>query len=258
MRSASDEREHRRGLVLGLTMAEVLLLLLFLLLLALGAGLARQATKLAQANMVIQGLEPVLKTLSENKQLTPEEIQALAKDMASASTTRSENNRLKSQLSDASRQLEEFKRLQALASEINPNDPPISTLRKGLERSSSQFESKLYDLTRRSELLSRLERVAVSIDPNRPPETTLEQALAQAREAGQAGANAQLGGQIRERVAVLRETEQRLNQRLEATLGPKLATWKAELDPKTLTLRFDQPELLFQQGQAALRPQFET
>jgi putative DNA-invertase from lambdoid prophage Rac len=31
-----DEREHRRGLVLGLTLAEVLILLLFLLLLALG------------------------------------------------------------------------------------------------------------------------------------------------------------------------------------------------------------------------------
>ena len=36
-RSAIDEREHRRGLVLGLTLAEVLLLLLFLLLLALAA-----------------------------------------------------------------------------------------------------------------------------------------------------------------------------------------------------------------------------
>lgn len=39
MRLASDEREHRRGLVLGLTMAEVLLLLLFLLLLALAGRL---------------------------------------------------------------------------------------------------------------------------------------------------------------------------------------------------------------------------
>ena len=34
-----DEREHRRGLVLGLTLAEILLLLLFLLLLSLGARL---------------------------------------------------------------------------------------------------------------------------------------------------------------------------------------------------------------------------
>ena len=36
-----DEREHRRGLVLGLTLAEVLILLLFLLLLTLGARLVK-------------------------------------------------------------------------------------------------------------------------------------------------------------------------------------------------------------------------
>jgi hypothetical protein len=33
----ADEREQRRGLILGLTLAEVLLLLLFLLLLVLGS-----------------------------------------------------------------------------------------------------------------------------------------------------------------------------------------------------------------------------
>ncbi len=36
-RSMVDEAEHRRGLTLGLTLAEVLLLLLFLVLLALAA-----------------------------------------------------------------------------------------------------------------------------------------------------------------------------------------------------------------------------
>ena len=36
-----DEREHRRGLVLGLTLAEVLLLLLFLMMLALGSRFAK-------------------------------------------------------------------------------------------------------------------------------------------------------------------------------------------------------------------------
>src|SRR5262245_2350536 len=36
-RSAADEREYRRGLVLGFTLAEVLILLLFLLLLAFAA-----------------------------------------------------------------------------------------------------------------------------------------------------------------------------------------------------------------------------
>ena len=45
-----DEREHRRGLVLGLTLAEVLLLLLFVLLLALGSRFA----SLEKANAKLQ------------------------------------------------------------------------------------------------------------------------------------------------------------------------------------------------------------
>jgi flagellar motor protein MotB len=45
-RSAINEAEHRRGMVLGFTLAEVLLLLLFLLLLALGAQLAKLQAQL--------------------------------------------------------------------------------------------------------------------------------------------------------------------------------------------------------------------
>jgi Tfp pilus assembly protein PilV len=46
----ADEREQRRGLVLGLTLAEVLLLLLFLLLLALAAKLQQLRYKVEEAN----------------------------------------------------------------------------------------------------------------------------------------------------------------------------------------------------------------
>src|SRR5690349_18858211 len=42
----ANESEHRRGLVLGLTLAEVLLLLLFLILLVLGDRLVRAETRL--------------------------------------------------------------------------------------------------------------------------------------------------------------------------------------------------------------------
>ncbi len=45
----SDEREHRRGLVLGFTLAEILLLLLFLLLLALGSKLQKLDREQRQA-----------------------------------------------------------------------------------------------------------------------------------------------------------------------------------------------------------------
>ena len=56
---------------------------------------------------------------------------------------------------------------------------------------------------------------------------------------------------------MLRDTEERLNRELKTKLGGELETWKAELDPKSLTLRFNRPDLLFEQGKAVLRPGFE-
>ena len=76
MRLASDEREHRRGLVLGLTMAEVLLLLLFLLLLALAARIvnltrenASQAREIVRAEDTIKALSPLIETKSKQGEL---------------------------------------------------------------------------------------------------------------------------------------------------------------------------------------------
>lgn len=258
VRVASDEREHRRGLVLGLTMAEVLLLLLFLLLLALASRLAQQAKQLEKSDAIIQSLAPVLKSAASAAELSPERVQELAKDLADASRLRRENGELQSQLADVSKRASDIKRLETYATEINPNDPPATTLRKGLERVTPRYEGMLSDLTRRAEAYTKLVEKAHSIDPTGPAAATLERAVNNAKEARDASANAQLGGQIRQRVAVLRETEQQLNDKLDKALGPKLADWKAELDPKTLTLRFDRPDLLFEQGRATLRPGFET
>lgn len=255
MRLASDQREHRRGLVLGLTMAEVLLLLLFLLLLALASRLAQQAKKLESSQTIIKTLEPLLKSLSDGGQLTPQQVQDLAQDLADAARLRRENGGLQSQLTDASKRLEEFTRLEARANQINPNDPPATTLRKGLERVTPQFETTLAELRRRSQAQEDIEREARRINPSAPPEATIATALKQARPG--AGDDEKLGGQIKERMAVLRDTEERLNRELKSTLGGELDTWKAELDPKSLTLRFNRPDLLFEQGKATLRPGFE-
>lgn len=257
-RLASDEREHRRGLVLGLTMAEVLLLLLFLLLLALAARLTQQATKLRETESIVSTLEPVIRAASGEGQLSPRQVQELAKDLADAARLRQEMGAVKSQLADATKKLESLKQLESQATAINPNDPPASTLRKGLERTTPQFESNLAEWRKRSDTLGQLERQAQAIDATAPPATTLSNALGQVRDNKEARANAQLGGQIKQQVAVLRETEQRLNERLEGAMGSKLKEWKAEFDPKTLTLRFADPNLLFEQGSAKLRPTFET
>src|SRR4051812_31478017 len=55
-----DEREHRRGLVLGLTLAEVLILLLFMLLLAFGDRLNRLEQHKKSADVVLDAIKPHL------------------------------------------------------------------------------------------------------------------------------------------------------------------------------------------------------
>ena len=52
----ADELEHRRGLVLGLTLAEVLLLLLFVLLLALSGRIVKQQRDAAAERQSAEGL----------------------------------------------------------------------------------------------------------------------------------------------------------------------------------------------------------
>lgn len=254
MRVASNEREHRRGLVLGLTMAEALLLLLFLLLLALAAKLAHQAAALEQATSVIRTLEPVIRDVAAGNEVTPEKIRSMAQDLAAVPELRHENERLVKELADAKRRLESWKQLEARAREIDPNDPPAA-LRRGLELAADGRSGKLAE---RSETLSRLEKLAQAIDPAAPPQTTIETALSSMQSVRKAGADAKVGGQVREKVAVLRETEHQLNARLNAAFGSKLEAWGAELDPANLTLSFKKPDVLFEQGSATLRPGFKT
>ena len=53
----TNESEHRRGLVLGLTLAEVLILLLFLILLALGSRLIKAEHNLDAASSILAELQ---------------------------------------------------------------------------------------------------------------------------------------------------------------------------------------------------------
>jgi outer membrane protein OmpA-like peptidoglycan-associated protein len=63
---------------------------------------------------------------------------------------------------------------------------------------------------------------------------------------------------VKDVVVAIRDTERRLGEQLQQEFSPDLARWNATLDPATLTLRFANPELLFEAGSAALRPSFET
>ncbi len=71
---ARDDRQFRRGVVLGLTMAEALLLLIFLLMLILGVRLKTQSTEIAalekardEAQSSLVAIQPFMDTLAKNQ-----------------------------------------------------------------------------------------------------------------------------------------------------------------------------------------------
>lgn len=71
---ARDDRQFRRGVVLGLTMAEALLLLIFLLMLILGVRLKTQSTQIAElekardeAQSSLVAIQPFMDKLSKNE-----------------------------------------------------------------------------------------------------------------------------------------------------------------------------------------------
>ena len=73
--SARDDKQFRRGVVLGLTMAEALLLLIFLLMLILGVRLKNQSTHIAalekardEAQSTLVAMQPYMSRLSKSQQ----------------------------------------------------------------------------------------------------------------------------------------------------------------------------------------------
>jgi flagellar motor protein MotB len=113
-----DEREHRRGLVLGLTLAEVLILLLFLLLLALGAGLAKS--------------QRVANAAQNDRDHYKSEVDKLKAEIERLSGAQTPSGKMISELAkenaELKRQLGELQSLFAAARRINPDDPPIAIL----------------------------------------------------------------------------------------------------------------------------------
>jgi hypothetical protein len=183
-RLVANESEHRRGLVLGLTLAEILLLLLFLLLLALGARLTelrREVVEIraqdARLRSVVSELEPLVVALREkggiNIDNVNELVQRLArvKELESASVTlvarNAELERRNSELEkevgiltelgpDRVKKGEALKSVIEKAAEVDPNDPPALLARAleiaktvGLDKNAEQIKA-LADMASRA------------------------------------------------------------------------------------------------------------
>jgi outer membrane protein OmpA-like peptidoglycan-associated protein len=135
----SDDREHRRGLVLGLTMAEVLLLLLFLLLLALGA-------RLSELQSDLSALDPIREAIAEKGGVKSEALTDLISELGELSSLRKANSRLSSEVSNFealgvdSSMIDPVAALIERAKAIDPNDP-IAALERALDSLESLRES---------------------------------------------------------------------------------------------------------------------
>jgi hypothetical protein len=146
----ADEREQRRGLILGLTLAEILLLLLFLLLLAFSAKLQRVKhdvddanSRFAKLNLSLEQLKPLQAALLGAGASGITSVEQLAIRFQHMEEVEQENARLKqdntnlSQASDLAKSLglKSSDTLKSLAismnaaSKINPNDPPAALKR---------------------------------------------------------------------------------------------------------------------------------
>ena len=144
-RRVADEREHRRGLVLGLTLAEVLLLLLFVLLLVLGRKVEFWQTiaddKSAEVAAATETLRPIQDAMagSDGSKSISELVQRLARVQQLETTVaqlKEENSALSSQMTvvkslgpDTQKKLREIAPAFDRAAKVDPNDPPAALKR---------------------------------------------------------------------------------------------------------------------------------
>jgi outer membrane protein OmpA-like peptidoglycan-associated protein len=135
-RSLISEAEHRRGLVLGLTLAEVLLLLLFLLLLALGAQLVKLRDQLdatpdqdkAARFRLEQQLSKIGPILLEAEKINPDDPpEALRRGLAFVQKlgTQTSPDRVRAVAPELAEVIDE-------ASKLNSDGPPERLIKRGL------------------------------------------------------------------------------------------------------------------------------
>lgn len=135
--SSIDEREHRRGLVLGLTLAEIMLLLLFLLLLGLGSLINEQVKMVGDLKIKLEEQDQMIGKLGGPR--AAERMNSLEKAERELQDSRKRNSELRAELIRAREILRDTEKptpklVEVLerARQINPTDPP-EALRKAIE-----------------------------------------------------------------------------------------------------------------------------
>jgi hypothetical protein len=142
----ADEREQRRGLILGLTLAEILLLLLFLLLLVLSSQIKTWRDRYELLDQTMNELKPLQEAVTAGGADDVDSVQALVVRFQALQNSEREISRLKTENAGLAKQSELVKSLGAVsdeklrdatsaikrAAEIDPSDPP-AVLKRALD-----------------------------------------------------------------------------------------------------------------------------
>jgi hypothetical protein len=193
--------EHRRGLVLGLTLAEILILLLFLLMLALGARMSSLLAQVEQSTLendnlraATASLKPLVEALNRSGSVRVDDIRDLVERMGrltqlekGVEELRRKNADMEAALAivrdlgpDATQKLRALDRAFAAAARIDPTDPPavLSRALNAFERMGKPDLDQaglLSDMSRSLGLtsanlkpLASAMATAAKIDPNDP------------------------------------------------------------------------------------------
>lgn len=187
----SNDGDYRRGLILGLTMAEVLILLLFLLLLLLAANFRNLENKILDWHNRYSELKNEKEDLQEEiydlKKLnlkfssfagmSPFEVNQLISEKESLENFRKKNEALSDQL----KEYFEIKKLISIGSGFNPDDPPPAIIKRGLKSlqilgptlSETELEKVLIDFQDKR----KFDKFAIELNPKLSPNITILEAL---------------------------------------------------------------------------------
>lgn len=114
-----DSGTFRRGLVLGLTLAEICLLVVFVLLLALGALLKEAQARAASADQMrfrAEGAEAQLRrALERTPGATPQQVESWVRELVEGAASTQENKALKAELTVSQTALEQIKAASGMA-----------------------------------------------------------------------------------------------------------------------------------------------
>lgn len=248
-------------------MAEVLLLLLFVLLLALTHALAVRDRSIAaltgylgdaerqadEARREVAALGPIQRAIEQSGAVPEELARDIGRRLAQQAETererdhaRAEVARLQTDLAEAAQTVRQARELLDEARSVDPNGPPAATLRRALRQAAEARATALSAPALPRDTVQQLEAAARQVDPQAPPAATLQRGLESLTRTGS----------VTDVVVAMRDAEQRLGERLTREFQRDLRRWGANIDPSTLTIRFNNPDLLFVQGSTNLSPAF--